>query len=304
MNWRDLWRRAPAIDPPSSIPSEVFTSHKQWLAFQKDHHDLAVERHLKLAQMQAWPSSTFEAWCSGCEALRDFPVEWRGRETPADFREQLACPTCRLNARQRTALGLLRERVPDAGADIYATEQCSVAYLWLRRQYRGAHGSEYGLDEAEVAKLERWLVRHGVRENVALQDVTALTFADASQDAIVSFDVLEHVPKFGAALREFVRTLRPGGTLIATAPFIALNGHTEVRAVKHPDGTIEHLLPPEMHGDPLSDGVLCYYHFGWDLLDRMHDAGFAEAAWHYSWDPSQALFGMWTLVARKGEGVR
>jgi SAM-dependent methyltransferase len=138
-----------------------------------------------------------------------------------------------------------------------------------------------------------------VRESVVLQDVTALTFGDASQDAIVSFDVLEHVPKFGAALREFVRTLRPGGLLIATAPFIALNAHTEVRARHRADGTIEHLKPPEMHGDPLSDGVLCYYHFGWDLLDRMHDAGFAEAAWHYSWDPAQALFGMWTLVARK-----
>jgi SAM-dependent methyltransferase len=300
MNWRDLWRRAPATaGAPTAIPSEVYTSHAQWLAFQHERHDLAVERHLELARMQAWPSSTFAAWCAGCEAMRDFPVEWRGRDVRADFREQLACPACKLNARQRTALGLLRDRVPGDGADIYATEQCSVAYLWLRQRYRGAHGSEYGLTEAEVAKLDRWLSRHGVREGVALQDVTALTFPDASQDAIVSFDVLEHVPKFGAALREFVRTLRPGGWLVATAPFIALNTYTEVRARRHADGTIEHLLPPEMHGDPLSDGVLCYYHFGWDLLDRMHDAGFAEAAWHFSWDPAQALFGMWTLVGRK-----
>jgi hypothetical protein len=300
MNWRNLWRRAPAsVDAPTTVPSEVYTSHSQWLAFQKDRHDLAVERHLKLAEMQAWPSPTFSAWCAGCEAMRDFPVEWRGRDVAADFREQLACPSCKLNARQRAALGMLRDRVAGADACVYATEQCSVAYLWLRRHYPRARGSEYGLNEAEVAKLERWLGRHGVRESVELQDVTALTFESASQDAIVSFDVLEHVPKFGAALREFVRTLRPGGWLVATAPFIALNGHTEVRARMQADGTIEHLKPPEMHGDPLSDGVLCYYHFGWDLLDRMHDAGFAQAAWHFSWDPAQALFGMWTLVARK-----
>ncbi|MGH8029186.1 MAG: class I SAM-dependent methyltransferase [Arenimonas sp.] len=300
MNWRELWRRAPAPAAPALTPSEIYTGHAPWLAFQRERHDLAVERHLELARMQARSKSTFQAWCSGCQAPRDFPVEWRGRGAIADFRELLACPSCRLNGRQRAALGLLRDRVPDEGAAIYATEQASSAYLWLRSKYRGARGSEYGLGDEEAARINRWLARQGVRESLELQDVTALTFADASLDAIVSFDVLEHVPKFGAALREFVRCLRPGGWLFATAPFIALNTYTEVRARMHADGTIEHLLPPEMHGDPLSDGVLCYYHFGWDLLDRCRDAGFADAAWHFSWDPAQALFGMWTLVARKG----
>jgi SAM-dependent methyltransferase len=299
MSWRNFWRRAPAPAAPILAPSEVHASYAQWLAFQGDHPDLAIERQQALEDMQAWRSSTYKAWCAGCAALRDFPVEWRGGEVPADFRESLACPACKLNARQRAALGLLRDRVPDAGADVYATEQCSVAYLWLRRQYTGAHGSEFGLSDAEAAKLGRWLARHGAPEDVVVQDVTALTFASASQDAIVSFDVLEHVPKFGAALRSFARCLRPGGWLVATAPFIALRAHTLVRARVNADGSIEHLLPPEMHGDPLSDGVLCYYHFGWDLLDHCRKAGFADAAWHYSWDPAQALFGMWTLVARK-----
>lgn len=300
MNWRNLWRRAPEPAMPTLAPSEIHATHLQWLAFQGEHADLVAGRHGMLAQMQAWPSATYPAWCAGCAAMREFPIEWRGRDAPADFRESLACPACRLNARQRAALGLLRERVPDADAHVYATEQCSVAYLWLRRHYRRAHGSEYGLSGAGVDKLGRWLARHGVREDVVLQDVTALTFPAASQDAIVSFDVLEHVPKFGAALRAFARCLRPGGWLVATAPFIALNPHTVVRARVGADGSIEHLLPPEMHGDPLSDGVLCYYHFGWDLIEHCRKAGFADAAWHYSWDPAQALFGMWTLVARKG----
>jgi hypothetical protein len=298
MNWRKLWRRAPAAAPVLA-PSEAHTSYAQWLAFQGEHADLAIARHGMLEDMQAWPSSTYPAWCAACAAMRDFPVDWRGREVPADFRESLACPSCKLNARQRTALGLLRDRVPDPDAVVYATEQCSTVYLWLRQHYRGAHGSEYGLSEAGVARLERWLARHGVDEGVALEDVTALRFPAASQDAIVSFDVLEHVPKFGAALRSFARCLRPGGWLVATAPFIALKAHTVVRARVGADGAIEHLLPPEMHGDPLSDGVLCYYHFGWDLLDHCRKAGFVDAAWHYSWDPAQAAFGMWTLVARK-----
>jgi SAM-dependent methyltransferase len=299
MKWRELWRRAPAPAAPALAPSETYSSHAQWLEFQKQRHDLAVERHLELARMQAWPQPTFTAWCTGCAAMRDFPVEWHGREVTADFRESLACPTCKLNARQRTAFGLLRDRVPSRKAVVYATEQCSFAYLWLRRHYRGAHGSEYGLSDTEVARLKGWLARHGVLEPVALQDVTALTFPDAGLDAIVSFDVLEHVPDFPAALREFVRCLRPGGWLIATAPFIAHNADSVVRARLQADGSIEHLLPPEMHGDPLSDGVLCYYHFGWDILERCREAGFNDAEWHFSWDPAQASFGMWTLVARK-----
>jgi hypothetical protein len=34
-------------------------------------------------------------------------------------------------------------------------------------------------------------------------------------------------------------------------------------------------------------GVLCYYHFGWDLLDRMRAAGFSQASvvtyWSMRW---------------------
>jgi hypothetical protein len=41
------------------------------------------------------------------------------------------------------------------------------------------------------------------------------------------------------------------------------------------NGTIEHVLPPEYHGDPLSpNGILCYNHFGWELLDELNTIGF------------------------------
>jgi hypothetical protein len=43
---------------------------------------------------------------------------------------------------------------------------------------------------------------------------------------------------------------------------------------------VQHVEPPEIHGNPLGGGSLCFQHFGWDILDRLRAAGFATAAAH------------------------
>jgi SAM-dependent methyltransferase len=45
--------------------------------------------------------------------------------------------------------------------------------------------------------------------------------ADASVDVTLCSEVLEHVPHPHMALRELARTLRPGGVLVLTVPFLA-----------------------------------------------------------------------------------
>ncbi len=45
-----------------------------------------------------------------------------------------------------------------------------------------------------------------------------LPFAPESVDAVVSFQVLEHVPEPGQALSEMARVLSPGGFVVLTAP--------------------------------------------------------------------------------------
>lgn len=49
-------------------------------------------------------------------------------------------------------------------------------------------------------------------------DGTRLPFPDASFDRIIASEVMEHVPDDAAALSEFIRVLRPGGTIAITVP--------------------------------------------------------------------------------------
>jgi SAM-dependent methyltransferase len=49
-------------------------------------------------------------------------------------------------------------------------------------------------------------------------DATALPFPDESFDAVTMFDLLEHVPDDGAAVREAFRVLRAGGALMVSTP--------------------------------------------------------------------------------------
>lgn len=53
-------------------------------------------------------------------------------------------------------------------------------------------------------------------------DITSIPEENATFDAILCSEVLEHIPDPTKALDEFARLLKPGGKLILTAPFASL----------------------------------------------------------------------------------
>lgn len=55
-----------------------------------------------------------------------------------------------------------------------------------------------------------------------VSDITKIPQPDASFDAVMCIEVLEHVPYPADALGELARLLKPGGYLILTAPFCSL----------------------------------------------------------------------------------
>ncbi len=72
----------------------------------------------------------------------------------------------------------------------------------------------------DLSPLAIELARQRCPAGTDLQEaaVTALPFGEAAFDAVVSADVLYHVDDDEAALREFFRVLRPGGTVVLNVP--------------------------------------------------------------------------------------
>jgi O-antigen biosynthesis protein len=223
-----------------------------------------------------------DGFCIGCRMPQPFQAGFefavrdeQGTRVP-NWREHLVCQ-CRLNARTRAAIHLLtmRLRAPRT-ARIYLMEQQSPLYEWLKQRFPNLVGSEYLGDKTALGASWR-----GIRN----EDATRLTFPDRSFDYVLSFDVFEHVPVYQRAFEEAHRCLTDGGTLLFTAPFDRDSESTIERARVSDSGEIEHLLPPEFHGDPINPegGILCFQHFGWDVIDKLKAAGFADGRGLFLW---------------------
>ena len=217
--------------------------------------------------------------CYLCDEEVLFRIDVPADGSPLNWRETLVCPHCKLINRWRSCLHVFEAICePDVDDRIYLTETLSPIYQNLAARFPRLSASEYFPDHAFGEMV------HTHTMPVWNEDVTRLSFADASTDIILCFDVLEHVPDYRSALKEFHRVLDKGGQLVISVPF-SFQRDTIVRARLDDAGNIEHLTEPCYHGDPLSDqGVLSYYDFGMDLLDELREAGFQECflACYYS----------------------
>lgn len=272
----------PAFEGRARMESPVFHSKAEydaWLA--ETEAKRTAERAADAAAVQpgAFSFGT-QGYCSICAAATMFVTSMEYVNTDEDghaqpnWREHLICKSCGLRSRVRAALQIAIQDVgmrPDQA--IYITEQFGPTYRWLTGRYSNVTGSEY-LKPGSPSGSRHIGINH--------QDIQKLSFADASFDFLMSFDVLEHVPDNAAAYCEIARVLRPGGSLVLTIPFTAERYETTVRAEMAADGSITHHLPVEMHGNPTDpiNGALCFRHYGWDTLDELRAAGFRDVRVH------------------------
>ena len=254
-----------------------FEDQEDWRRWQAEEHAVSNGEHIEIALLrQSLTSKGVQGFCNLCIAQRWFRCEGYSENSAISLRESLLCEACGCNARQRASASILFDSMDAARSSVYLTEQASPFYVQLKRRCKRLRGSEFTADWRQRLRLSIWLSRQGAPEWLRREDVTRLSFSDRSQDGLVSLDVLEHVPDYERALAEFVRVLRPGGSLVLTVPFYS--DHAEnVLLARVENNAISYLRPAEFHGDPLSGGVLCFHHFGWALLTQMRVAGFAKA---------------------------
>lgn len=98
--------------------------------------------------------------------------------------------------------------VLDAGAG-----QCQYQRLFHHTDYKSQDFAQYAGNEQGPLK-ETW--NYGKLDYVC--DITEIPVLDGSFDVVLCTEVLEHVPDPLATIRELVRVLVPGGTLLITAP--------------------------------------------------------------------------------------
>lgn len=180
------------------------------------------------------------------------------------LRDEFLCQSCGSIPRER-ALMLAIERLFPAWREATVHESSPApraASLRLAREAGEYIPSQYFTDAAPG----QW------RDGVMVQDLENLSFEDESIDLHVTQDVLEHVFDPERVFQEVARTLRPGGMHIFTTPLVR-GAEASRRRARLGSAGVEHLLPAEYHGNPISDeGSLVTFDWGYDILEVIHEA--------------------------------
>lgn len=270
---------------PCSFSQQIH-SYEEYLTFvETNRSELEAQRAYEKTVSAGRSDFYLSGFCVACAKVVPLRVDlqWGDGISP-NWRERLQC-NCGLNNRIRAALEFFNEfTYGNQAPAVYLTEQVTPLFSHLRQRHPSAIGSEYLRDGTARGQTNT----HGIRH----EDITNLTFASSSLDAVLSFDVLEHVPDYRSAFREISRVLKPGGCLLASFPFDTSLAKTVVRASISQDGSIIHHFPPEYHGDPVDNsGCLCFQVFGWDVLEEIRSAGFSRAYTLFYWSVDHGYLG-------------
>lgn len=282
----------------SGVPGDLFTvSIADWddyLRVEKETAEVrktqrAVERRIMDENGEVFSITSV---CSMCRTVSPMVTTYlyaavlddREKLIP-NWREHVTC-RCGFPNRVRAAMHALQTLVrPSPNDRIYVTEEVTPVFKWLSLRYPDTVGSEY---------LGSDIVPGEIIDGIRHEDLCKLSLPDNTFDVVMSFDVLEHVEDFDAALANLVRVLKPGGKLLFAAPTHFQGKDTSDLVKVRPDGSYDYLKqPPEYHGNPVDpeNGALCFRYLGLDTLDRLRAMGMASAEIIQYWSESYGYLG-------------
>jgi SAM-dependent methyltransferase len=261
-----------------------FNSHRDYCHFAERNAAL-------LAQVWLWHETVgnrqgkieLQGICDLCECATVFTATPQPRPPPrisefefgVNWWGDTYCKCGRTNMERAALRVFLEQHAPDDR--VYHVGHFSGFRTWLAERVPNVVSSQYepGRGPGEVA------------DGVRYEDLTALSFRDREFTAIICMEILEHIPDYRAALREMARVLEPGGRAYLTFPWLGGDTYEHlIRAELLPDGTLQHHLPPEYHGDTVSSaGILCFRGFGWKILDELREDGFSQVSAEFVFSP-------------------
>ena len=207
-------------------------------------------------------SFSHKGHCPACESDVTFHADG------PNFRSTLRCSACDSRPRQRALMHVLSKTFPNwKGLSIHESspgwDQASKRLVSECPLYTGSQYDTSVPFGTEVL-APRLPCRKYVSDNLEEQ-----TFADAIFDLVITQDVFEHIFRPDLAIKEIARTLKPGGATIMTVPIVMGNKPSRRRATLV-NGEIDNLLPPEFHGNPVSnDGSIVSVDWGYDLVSYL-----------------------------------
>jgi len=193
-----------------------------------------------------------EGYCAICERKSRFEA------SHAWLRDFYVCVRCGTCPRQRAVVEVLNLVAPKwKRMTIHESSPCIQFFAKRCSRYTFSHYFE------GVPLGSR-------KDGIPCENLESLTFRDAAFDVFITQDVLEHVFNPALAVREIARVLRPNGVHVFTAPKHKHLLQTRQRARLREDGSVEHLMPEEYHGNPIGDGrSLVTWDYGADFDDLL-----------------------------------
>lgn len=241
-------------------------------------------------------------------AYFDFPdLQLRRDHRIGVLRETLQCNRCGATMRHRTlAAGLL-----DVVSNAIGKRPSSIKAL----QHEGLGGlrvldtDAFSPISTRLRKVDGYVVSSYVPDlpfNVEIDpgrfnvDLERIGFADASFDVVLTSDVAEHIRDIDAAHSQIARILRPGGHYVFTVPYDddCATHHVLVETIGEKN---IYLVPQQLHGDPLTGGILAYRVFGRALYRDLDALGF-DARLHLIDDATALIIQGDVFTARKRSG--
>ncbi len=196
-------------------------------------------------------------------------------------KESMECSRCDAKLRGRRLARVLLDLYPVGPADEKARSVAGWAGTAGANRLRvaeinrveGLHDALLVLTRFEASDFLEGAELGAIVDGVRHEDLTRLTYPDASFDLVITSETLEHVPDLALALKEIYRVLAPGGRHLFTIPLLPGMPITFPRAKLADDGTKVDLAPPIFH--PGGDvGYPVFTEFGADFPEILRAAGF------------------------------